>query len=430
MASLIEQFIQGKQLGIEGGLLNRIQSPLALIMAQNQAQLPSPDMVQAPEPLAPPISPSLPVPGMTPTGPAGAGAGGGGLGAVFAGQDDPNLSPEENAAIKRQAIINAGLVSLMSQAPGLGGVAEGALAGQRFAAGERDFALQRAEQARAQLSEQEVQRRRDEVGRLLSDGATFESVDDAIGEIIAVDPEMAKSLVSLRSQLETPDTDPPKFSPVEDSQGNVIGSMNEQSGEFFGVGGERLDELPRAARVVTPNFDLVEGEDADGNPAFFRINVDSGTIAPVEGVRPPGKPPTAAQLQAASSARSVGAELAIVRETVDAARSLKVPINALTGTDRQRFDTAAGSLAAIALKLQSGATATEQEFGRVIAANIPRFGDAEETINEKLGRMDRMMKSFEAQAGKEALNRVDAVLGSSGGGANMISDFFADPDDG
>lgn len=148
---LLDNFVFGKTgLLDSGSLLSTVQNPLAAMVAQQQAQMQASQAIPAPQAM----SPSVPV--STPAAPSGgSGAGGGGIGSALAGQDDPSLTPEQNASIKRQAILNAGLAMLMSDKPGLGGVAEGALLGQQFGARERDIAVQDALARRAQRVEQD-----------------------------------------------------------------------------------------------------------------------------------------------------------------------------------------------------------------------------------------------------------------------------------
>lgn len=83
------------------------------------------------------------------------------IGQIFSGQDDPNLSPEQNAQARKQAMLNAGLqmLAMSSQGvPTVGVLAQGAMAGQQFGAGAREqtYAATQAERLQQALSDPEL----------------------------------------------------------------------------------------------------------------------------------------------------------------------------------------------------------------------------------------------------------------------------------
>jgi hypothetical protein len=88
----------------------------------------------------------------------------GALSQVFAGQDDPSLSPEQNAAARKRALIQAGLSTIInsSNGNGLAAIAAGAGTGQ---------------QAREQYNNEFAQKaQRDQLASLLQGGITPESL--------------------------------------------------------------------------------------------------------------------------------------------------------------------------------------------------------------------------------------------------------------
>lgn len=76
------------------------------------------------------------------------------------------------------------------------------------------------------------------------------------------------------------------------------------------------------------------------------------------------------------------------------------PARQFASGDAQIWNNAADQLAQAALRFESGAAIGEQEFGKKIRANIPRFGDSRAVVIRKLEAIDRAAKAFEAYSGK------------------------------
>lgn len=79
---------------------------------------------------------------------------------------------------------------------------------------------------------------------------------------------------------------------------------------------------------------------------------------------------------------------------------LASPARQFASGDAQIWNNAADQLAQAALRFESGAAIGEQEFGKKIRANIPRFGDSRAVVQRKLEAIDRAAKAFEAYSGK------------------------------
>ena len=120
-----------------------------------------------PEPLTPgvvsplaqpgPFAGAVPPPGpeAVTTGPVAQGEGSF-LQRLFAGGNDPNLSPEENERIGKQARLFAGLRILASEKTGIGAVAEGILTGQQVSQLEKDKAIAAAEKKAKMLARTDI----------------------------------------------------------------------------------------------------------------------------------------------------------------------------------------------------------------------------------------------------------------------------------
>lgn len=142
-----------------------------------------------PQASQPPPQAAQPPP-MPPQQPQGQQEGQGGLGSllgsIFGGQDDPRLTPEQNAAAKHQALLQAGLAILASPDRGISAIAQGGLYGQ-----------QAGEQARESIY---GRTQHDRYERALQDPKLMEGVPEYIKTILPYLPpgEGLKAILEAR----------------------------------------------------------------------------------------------------------------------------------------------------------------------------------------------------------------------------------------
>lgn len=76
------------------------------------------------------------------------------------------------------------------------------------------------------------------------------------------------------------------------------------------------------------------------------------------------------------------------------------PLGAFASNSAKIWNNASDQLAQAALRFESGAAIGEQEFGKKIRANIPRFGDSPDVVRRKLEAIRRAKTAFESYTGK------------------------------
>lgn len=159
---------------------------------------------------------------------------GGALSRLFGGDFDPRLSEEANARAGNRGLIASGLATLMSERPGIRGIAEGILVGQSVGQSVRDqqVKIAREEAARQKLADQQ----REVAGAL------------AVGDIAAIRDVQAQLALDGR-------TDEAK------AIGSVLGQL--------GVGAEAIE------------VDLNDGRTALINPVTSEVQAVYGTLDPV-----------------------------------------------------------------------------------------------------------------------------------------------------
>lgn len=147
MPSLLE-LLSAQRQGIPPLLLGDPKSQAGALLGQRLSQ-----GIQQPAaaPQANPLSGILSGPQAPQTGP---GTAGGVFGRLFGGADDPNLTPEQNDAARRQALIQAGIATILSQRGGIEAAAEGLAFGQQAGAASRANALAADELRRADDEQQ------------------------------------------------------------------------------------------------------------------------------------------------------------------------------------------------------------------------------------------------------------------------------------
>lgn len=198
---------------------------------------------------------------------------------LFAGGIAPSLSPEQNDAIKKRALLTAGLATLSSignQDSGLAAAAKGALLAQQQAQGTQQGLV-------------EQQRKQRQAGALVSamsqgGQVTRSSLDRAITLATGFgDQEVVKNLTSLRSQF----GDPTKFEPTvhQLADGRLV-TFDPNKKAFFAPNGQRLMSLPKDFASTEDKLqyvgNLVDKNTGESSPGV--VNLTKGTFVPIHGV--------------------------------------------------------------------------------------------------------------------------------------------------
>lgn len=351
---------------------------------------------------------------------------------LAAGEKVPGLTDAQNERIGRTAMLMSGLAILGSDETGLQAVADGLLFGQAYALGlaQNMLAATETEGQRVDLENAQTWARTE-----------YMRIHDSNPEM----PELQKwAEVSRRATLEGQNqaadfaaTLADRFKGFESGTAErrfevVNGTpvfVDTEAGKVFDIQGNEIDaeELAPQREPVRP---IVRTRQLpDGTEVSFLADPFTGEPVPgseeVAGRPEPEGPaePKPAQIQAAGTARSMRAELATLQDVLERGnpgRIERLKPNEFKSEDAQRFEAAANAIAGIALKARSGATATEQEFGRIVSENIPRPGDSQKVIDEKIARINRAIANLEAQAtGQLPASDVDAeldeIFGAGGG---------------
>jgi hypothetical protein len=224
------------------------------------------------------------------------------LGQTFGGVDDPNLSPEQNAAARRQALLQGGIAALLAsrgqQRPGLAAViAQGAATGQQVGGMARlDIAQQNALQAQAQ--------RKAQLAQLIRSGMPPEQL---IRELLAQgDSQGANAVIGMMnaSRPEKP-----------------AGFMSVGDGVVFDPNSKTFIRDPNAKPDVgKPSTAVHEGMN-NGKPELFRFGADGKPEW--LGIAPPPKPTgggTGRQEEAADFTQTMGLKNGFRAETTNASK--------------------------------------------------------------------------------------------------------------
>lgn len=155
---------------------------------------------------------------------------GGILSQLFAGPDDPNLTPEQNERARNQALMQAGIAGLQASGPspvpvGFGQVlAQMAGTGQQVAAGERAQAAE-AEQRQQMMAALDGELDADQIRRLM------------LQRVIEGDPQGAQALSSVLSSLSGEEA-----RGITIDVGDSIQLVNPFTGEQIGAYAKNLPE--------------------------------------------------------------------------------------------------------------------------------------------------------------------------------------------
>lgn len=148
-----------------------------------------------------------------------------------------------------------------------------------------------------------------------------------------------------------------------------------------------------------------------------QLAVDQRNAAATEKAATAGQKPTENQGKAILFGQEISASLREFRDlledgfdptklpgafgvSVAGAEGLASPFRALAGPKAQRWNNAADQLSQAALRYESGAAIGEQEFGKKIRANIPRFGDSRDLVRRKMDAIERARQAFEWISGQ------------------------------
>lgn len=129
---------------------------------------------------------------------------GGFLDRLFAGGADPRLSPEANQGVTQQALINAGLGTILSDEPGIGALAEGLAVGRQAAMGAKERLFIEQAQAGAIQKEREREEAR---ARILTENdlGTTEGRIQTVQQLVAAGlGDDAQKIVNLMGTFEAP----------------------------------------------------------------------------------------------------------------------------------------------------------------------------------------------------------------------------------
>lgn len=163
-----------------------------------------PASVAAGPPVAPPglVAPANPG-GATP-GMAGAGPGGGiggALAALVGGEPNPDLTPEQNEALRKQAFITAGLAMMADDDGGVGAIARGMLMGRAVTGEAQEKMAEKNEERLRRLQAEALVRKRNSIL------AQINPLDpnarmDVVGQLLAMgDLEAADKFLELDKRL-------------------------------------------------------------------------------------------------------------------------------------------------------------------------------------------------------------------------------------
>ncbi len=314
------------------------------------------------------------------------------FGGIFAGGSDPRLGLEQNAEATRQAIIQAGLATIIGASqPGasaLASIAGGAGAGRAAGAGLREQAVQ-------QQGQQEI------AGLLSQGGVDLPQMRQALIMAIGTgDMETAKTLTALITSTQAAQPRPVNLQTkdVFDPETGVTSIR-----PFDPVSGRLREAIGQVAPTTIYESEFTEPSE-DSPTGAFRIGIRRdtggreilGLAVPAGGGE--GGEGEAARVNKglANVARRAHGRLAA--NNGDLARRLAgVGVNlarfkGIVGAAANFFQSDEGQVAGqVALqflnptvRFLSGAQMTEQETARYYRALMPRFGDREAAVQQKL----------------------------------------------
>lgn len=353
--------------------------------------------------------------------------------APMKGQEQSRIDTRETLLYAGLSLLGGGGQTTFAQA-----IATGVLAGRQAA-----VANEAAKRQEIALQER-AQRYMNVFG---DEPLTRSRVDQAIQvATISGDTDTLKVLKDIQGQMPS-DAEMAERTSLEGPDGKLY--FTDKQGNLFLPDGEQVFEQPK----YTPPDDkqLTTMDDGSGKPIKVLVNMADGTFEkvgddyvnprnPYEGaftkdIMVDGEVHTLYYNQAGQVIRDLGSakaggtqgsQSALMKANALAAEleglksiigddysglpriySDKVPRWAQS-EKTQRFHDGAGAIGSMVLNLRSGATATEQEFGRIMQANLPAPGDKAKTIEAKYKRIERIITEFHA-GGLEAVRQYGAV---------------------
>jgi hypothetical protein len=309
----------------------------------------------------------------------------GGVETLFGGRDDPRVSPEQNRAATSDALVNAGLATILAEGPNglppttFQAIAQGVLSGRQAGTQSRETSLQQTQQ--------------EQLKSLIESGeATPAMLQDVFLRAVANgDTDSARALAEVIKSVGGSSGSGARRSQVVTSNGRqVLIDLNT---------GEKIADLGEAEGKIPPTLRFFDDE--KGREVIHNRNPD-GTAGMFLGFADEGMPSAAESLasglsgnisDAAAGLDGIDQELTRLLPNL-AARGgpiLGGASNWLLGADKSPFRNPAAQKAvtdglvfiSFAVRHLSGAQMTEQETRRYHRALLPVFGDGEATIELK-----------------------------------------------
>lgn len=316
------------------------------------------------------------------------------LGSIFGGQDDPNLTPEQNARAKRQAIMQAGLATLAAgpDSPGLSAIAQGAMVGQ-----------QAGGQARQGIAAQDA---RAKMQQLVANGVDLPALRQMFTQaIISGRTQEAVSISEVIKVMENADGGNAGLLEVKGADGQVHLVNRRTGADVRTIAGEqdtqsydRGDAIvfharnhpEQVIRVVPKQSANWQTQDTDNGPV--QVNPTTGQTRPLTGADgAPLRRPVPRQMRAAISANR--AQIGAIDHALEAVQGNPSAVGFFRGRwdamdqriDADGVDARArvADIGSMIIHDRSGAAVTVNEFPR-LRPFVPSASDTPETVTQKL----------------------------------------------
>lgn len=295
------------------------------------------------------------------------------LGMVFGGQDDPNLSAQQNEQARRQAMLMAGLGILGSDASGLKAIAQGAMVGQQMGmAGRQQMGQDAARQQRQE-------RLRAAIGNGQIDRDTLQKL--MVEAIIAGDTEASGDLSEVIKSMgnaagpQAPVRGSPEWLAALDAELAVRDKYRAPSAPVPGTPEYEaaLEQRARIAAKYRPAPRTAAGSEDERKAASFLAFTDE----PLAFVETYAGAPT--RVQQALSDKGL-------REFTD--------------EDQQRLNLAAIAIGEAWLRMTTGAGYNQEEQRNAGYMFVPRPGDKAGTLADKAKMRKRLRELLKVRAGR------------------------------
>ena len=396
-------------------LLERLIQSQAGMFGPPEPVLPTiPDFsAQPPAPAAPPVA-------AVPQQMRGPGSFGGPFGRLFAGGDDPRLGQAQNDAIRKQALIDAGLGLLAGSSSPIGKPSLMQALGNAAM-----FANQGAEARRGQALAQESAMQNAALRASVFRGLDLGDPEDrvtAVSRLLSAGFEDAAKIVNDMPEAATGG----KFTIVKDANGSPWAMMQEGRGELLNLDGSRMQSPIPPEKIAGRNIQRVT-VDRGGRPMIEAWDMDAVEHVGTIGKAPPNtltldQAPTPSQVKARMQANNLRNEFNVIAENLDAVPGLFDPRawlpNALRDEDRRQFDAAISTFNSLVGRALSGVAIRpdEREQVRGQLEIMPADKNQPEVIADKLRRLQDWIAFVDAGAGGvEELPPVVEIAGVGGG---------------